>query len=482
MNPDATPLHMADSNCLWTPVASSHALVPEAWSTLPTIQPQEADPPPTIQPQIADLLPTGQLQEAYPLPTVQPQEADPLPTIQLQEADPLSTGQLQEADPLPTGQLQEADLLPTGQPQEANLLPTVQPQEADPLPSVQPWEADALTTVQPQVESLAPVQLQAGFLNAVRPLPTADPPQVATIFVAVATEEMGEVVVMQIETMSVIPAALDTEPVALVAVPRQDPIFTPALLDDMPSPLGSPSILQLPVATNWKIQRTQEMPTWTTTTSPVPDTPLLGSIPVSKPGPLPPSNVPKNRVPLLTQLGRELNPTPSFVARVPSTAIEPPLQPLPITQPQTPAVAGAGGDAPLVSAPPAAVSKAVGSSRGSVSTSVAEPRPEAAVVVAHKVSCPQPAIKPCQVLLKHLPTDECSQVTPGDVAKSLRHGALCGPTSTRLVDQLDELIGLIREMWDEARVHGTRMLEALQNIASTDDASWHSHPWGKPPA
>ena len=293
----------------------------------------------------------------------------------------------------------------------------------------------------------------------------------ATIFVAVATEEMREVVVTQIEAMSVIPVALDTEPVALVAVPRQDPIFTPALLDDMPSPLGSPSILQLPVATRCEIQTTQEMPTWTTTTtSPVPNTPLLGSIPVSKPGPLPPSDVPKNRVPLLTQLGQELNPNPSFVAPVPSTAIEPPRQPLPITQPQTPALAGADGDAPLVLAPPTTVSKAVGSSRGSVSTSVAEPRPEAAVV-AHKVSSPRPAIKPCQVLLEHLPTDEHSEVTRGDVAKSLRRGALCGPASTRLVDQLDELIGLICEMWDDARVRGTRMLEALQKITSTDVAS-----------
>ena len=210
MNPDATPLPMADSNQFWTLVASSCALVPEASNTLPAVQPREADSPPTVQ---------------------------------LQGADPLPTGQPQEADLLPTGQLQQADLLPTGQPQEADSLPTVQPQEADPLPNVQPLEADVLTTVQPQVESLAPVQLQAGFLNAVRPLPTADPPQAATIPVEVATEELGEVVVTQIEAVSVIPVARDTEPVAIVAAPRQDPVFTPALLDDMPSPLGSPNIL-----------------------------------------------------------------------------------------------------------------------------------------------------------------------------------------------------------------------------------------------
>ena len=64
-----------------------------------------------------------------------------------------------------------------------------------------------------------------------------------------------------------------------------------------------------------------EMPT--STTSPVPDTPLLGSIPESKAGPLPPSVVPKDPVPISTQLGLELNPTPSFIALVSSTAVEP---------------------------------------------------------------------------------------------------------------------------------------------------------------
>ena len=441
MNPDETPFPMADSNHFWTPVASSRALVPEASSTLPTIQPQEADS----------------------LPTIQPQEADPLPT-----------GQPQEADSLPTGQLQPADLLPTGQLQEADSLPIVQPQDADPLSTVQLREADVLTIVQPQAESLAPVQLQAGFLNAVRPLPTADPPQVATIPVEVATEEMAEVVVMQIEAMSVIPAALDTEPVAIVPAPRQDPVFTAALLDDMPSPLGSPNILQLSVTANCEIPTAQEMPT--STTSSVPDTPPLGSIPKSKPVPLPPSDIPKDRVPILTQLGQELNTTPSFVAPVSSTAIKLQHQPLPFTQPQTPAVVGAGGDAPLVPAPPAAVSKAVGSSSGSVSTPVAEPRPEVAVVVVCNVPRPRPMIKPCQVLLEHLPSGERSQVTREDVAKSLRRGTLCGSISTRLVDQLNELIGLFREMRDDARVHGTRMLEALRKITSTDDESRHSCP------
>ena len=218
----------------------------------------------------------------------------------------------------------------------------------------------------------------------------------------------------------------------------------------------------------------QEMPT--STTSSVPDTPPQGSIPESKPVPLPPSDVPKDRVPILTQLGRELNPTPSFVAPVSSTAVEPQRQPLPVTQPQTPAVVGAGGDAPLVPAPPAAISKAVGSSSGSVSTPVVESRPEAAVVVACKVPRPRPAIKPCQVLLERLPSGECSQVIRGDVAKSLRRVALRGPASTRLVDQLDELIGLIREMRDDARVQGMRMLEALRKIPNKDDASRHSRP------
>ena len=148
MNPDAMPIPMADNNHQQHPLPFSHKK------------------------------PTRSLLVSCrkPLPTIQLQEADSLPIIQQQEADPLSTGQLQEADPLPTGQPQEVDSLPTGQPQEANPLPTVQPQEADPLPTVQPREAEALTTVQPQAESLAPVQLQAGSLNAVRPLPTADPP------------------------------------------------------------------------------------------------------------------------------------------------------------------------------------------------------------------------------------------------------------------------------------------------------------------
>ena len=91
--------------------------------------------------------------------------------------------------------------------------------------------------------------------------------------------------VTQVEAVSVIPAALDTEPVAIVPAPRQDPVFTPALLDDMPSPLESPNILQLPVAANCEIPTAQEMPTLTT--SSVPDTPPLGSIPESKPVLLP---------------------------------------------------------------------------------------------------------------------------------------------------------------------------------------------------
>ena len=173
MNPDAIPIPMADNNHQQHPLPFSHKK------------------------------PTRSLLVSCrkPLPTIQLQEADWLPIIQLQEADPLSTGQLQEADLLPTGQPQEVDSLPTGQPQEANPLPTVQPIRSllfsrgklrrSPLSSHR-WSHSHLSSCR-QVLSMQFVLSRLLTLQA------------ATVPVEVATEEMGEVVVTQIEAMSVIP-------------------------------------------------------------------------------------------------------------------------------------------------------------------------------------------------------------------------------------------------------------------------------------